>query len=161
MHQVRKPALAVVALVVATALENELSRAAAATRRFVEFAGGLCEIGHAGAGFAFDNEGPAHDVLLRPFAMASRPVTVGEYADFIQDHGYDRPELWLWEGFHAARAGSLVSDHNPLRVAISRRTRFGATGRAVRFAYGLMFSTSWSPASMSTPASRYVKPAAL
>ena len=43
-------------------------------------------------------------LLLGPFALAARPVTSGEYVAFIEDRGYERPELWLWEGFHAARA---------------------------------------------------------
>ncbi len=34
------------------------------------FAGGLREIGHDGAGFAFDNEGPRHKVWLEPFRLA-------------------------------------------------------------------------------------------
>jgi ergothioneine biosynthesis protein EgtB len=71
--------------------------------RWVDHPGGRVRLGHEGPGFSFDNEGPAHDVLLRPFSLASRPVTAGEYADFIRDGGYDRPELWLWEGVHAAR----------------------------------------------------------
>ena len=28
-----------------------------------------CAIGHDGDGFAYDNEGPRHDVLLAPFAL--------------------------------------------------------------------------------------------
>jgi ergothioneine biosynthesis protein EgtB len=71
--------------------------------------GGRVRIGHTGGGFAFDNEGPAHDVLLGPFALASRAVTAGEYIAFIEDRGYERPELWLWEGFHAARAAGWVA----------------------------------------------------
>jgi ergothioneine biosynthesis protein EgtB len=100
----------------------------AAALRFVAHPGGRVRIGHEGAGFAFDNEGPAHDVLLRPFSMASRPVTAGEYADFIQDHGYDRPELWLWEGFHAARAAGWQA---PLywELREGRWTRFTLHGR--------------------------------
>src|SRR5262249_2022534 len=41
--------------------------------------GGVKRVGHAGDGFAFDNEGPAHDALLRPYRIASRPVSVGEF----------------------------------------------------------------------------------
>ena len=51
------------------------------------------------AGFAFDNEGPRHDVLVRPFALADRLVTDGEWLAFIDDGGYERPELWLSEGW--------------------------------------------------------------
>lgn len=64
---------------------------------------GPIAIGHAGDGFAFDNEGPRHSVWLAPFALADRPVTVGEYLDFIDDGGYDDPRLWLADGWDAVR----------------------------------------------------------
>jgi ergothioneine biosynthesis protein EgtB len=60
-------------------------------------------IGHGGDGFAFDNEGPAHRVFLEPFAVASRLVTCGEYLQFMADDGYNRPELWLSDGWAARR----------------------------------------------------------
>jgi ergothioneine biosynthesis protein EgtB len=69
------------------------------------FAGGLAEIGHAGSGFAFDNEGPRHKVWLEPFRLATRAVTCGDYAAFIADGGYRRPEHWLSEGWNAVEAG--------------------------------------------------------
>jgi ergothioneine biosynthesis protein EgtB len=61
--------------------------------------GGVSLIGHGGAGFAFDNEGPRHQVLLRPFRIASQPVSNGEYQAFIADGGYRRPEFWLSDGW--------------------------------------------------------------
>ena len=61
--------------------------------------GGLYAIGHDGEGFAFDNERPRHRSWLEPFAIASRLVTASEYADFIADNGYGRPELWLSDGW--------------------------------------------------------------
>ena len=66
---------------------------------WVEFAGGLNEIGHTGDGFAFDNEGPRHKIWLEPFRLAVQPITCGEYLDFVADDGYRRPELWLSEGW--------------------------------------------------------------
>lgn len=66
---------------------------------FVSFAGGIAKIGHDGHGFAFDNEGPRHRVLLHPYRIATRPVTCGEYLEFIADGGYARPELWLSDGW--------------------------------------------------------------
>jgi len=64
-----------------------------------EFEGGMVEIGHDGAGFAFDNEGPRHRVWLEPFALAARPVSCGEYLAFMEDGGYRRPEFWLSAGW--------------------------------------------------------------
>ncbi|HEV2976388.1 MAG TPA: ergothioneine biosynthesis protein EgtB [Casimicrobiaceae bacterium] len=80
--------------------------APAPPREWIAFAGGVVEIGHAGAGFAFDNETPRHRQYLDPFALASRPVTNAEYAAFVADGGYRRPELWLsdgWDWLHANR----------------------------------------------------------
>ncbi|OED33703.1 hypothetical protein BHE17_15085 [Planococcus maritimus] len=66
---------------------------------FVEFAGGLVEIGHQGEGFAFDNESPRHKVWLEPFQLASEPVTNGEFLEFIEAGGYEQPEHWLSDGW--------------------------------------------------------------
>lgn len=62
---------------------------------------------HIGAGrwpeesedFAYDNESPRHPVLLQPFALANRPVTHGEFRQFIEDGGYRDPGLWLSDGW--------------------------------------------------------------
>ena len=61
--------------------------------------GGVARVGHQGESFAFDNEGPAHRVLLEPFALASRMVTNGEWAQFIADGGYADARLWLSDGW--------------------------------------------------------------
>jgi ergothioneine biosynthesis protein EgtB len=74
--------------------------------RWLSFAGGLAEIGHAGDGFAYDNELPRHTVFLQPFLLASRTVTCAEYFAFIEDSGYKRPELWLAEGWDTVQAQS-------------------------------------------------------
>jgi ergothioneine biosynthesis protein EgtB len=70
---------------------------------WIEFPGGLYEIGHAGPGFGFDNETPRHRVWLEDFEMASHPVTHGDFLDFIADGGYRRPELWLSDGWALAQ----------------------------------------------------------
>jgi ergothioneine biosynthesis protein EgtB len=61
-------------------------------------------LGHDGDGFAFDNEGPRHDALLRPHRIADRLVTNGEWQEFVDDGGYRRPELWLSDGWAAVAA---------------------------------------------------------
>jgi len=69
--------------------------------RFVEFAGGLVDVGFSGNGFCYDNELPRHRAFLEPFALGSRLVTNGEFAEFIADGGYRDPELWLSAGWDA------------------------------------------------------------
>lgn len=65
---------------------------------------GVVSIGHGGDGFAFDNETPRHKVYLRRHALADRLVTNGEMMAFIEDGGYTRADLWLSDGWTAARA---------------------------------------------------------
>ncbi len=64
---------------------------------------GVCRIGHTGDGFAFDNEGPNHNVYVGGFEIALRPVTVGEFLAFVEAGGYERPEYWLSDGWAARR----------------------------------------------------------
>jgi len=70
---------------------------------FLPFDGGLLEVGHCGGAFCFDNEMPRHRVWLEPFELANRLVTCGEYAAFMADGAYNRPELWLSAGWDAVR----------------------------------------------------------
>ncbi len=65
---------------------------------------GIRRIGHEGDSFCFDNELPRHRVFLDAFDIATRPVTNGEYADFIADGGYERHDLWLSEGWDQRHA---------------------------------------------------------
>ena len=71
---------------------------------FQQFEGGLREAGHAGEGFCFDNELPRHRTWLEPFGLADRLVTCREYAEFMADGGYRKPELWLSAGWDAVKA---------------------------------------------------------
>jgi ergothioneine biosynthesis protein EgtB len=66
---------------------------------WMAFEAGVYEIGHGGAGFAYDNEKPRHKYYLHPFLLGSRPVTNSEYMAFMDDGGYERPELWLSMGW--------------------------------------------------------------
>jgi ergothioneine biosynthesis protein EgtB len=66
---------------------------------FLDIPGGIQQIGFDGDAFCFDNERPRHDVLLRNARIARAPVTNGEYLAFIDDGGYNRPDLWLSDGW--------------------------------------------------------------
>ncbi|MFM9924892.1 ergothioneine biosynthesis protein EgtB [Variovorax sp. H27-G14] len=76
--------------------------------RWIEQAGGVVEVGfaeHPGQpAFCFDSETPRHRALVQPHAMADRLVNCGDYAQFIADGGYQRPELWLSDGWAAVQA---------------------------------------------------------
>ncbi|MBS0526638.1 MAG: ergothioneine biosynthesis protein EgtB [Proteobacteria bacterium] len=74
-------------------------KASGASLGWIDFEGGLVETGHAGEGFAFDNEGPRHRSWVDPFALATRLVTCGEYQAFVDEGGYRRPEFWLSAGW--------------------------------------------------------------
>lgn len=71
----------------------------AADPGFVTLPGGVYRVGHDGPGFAFDNETPAHEVLLRDVQLGRDLVTAGQYLGFIEDGGYRRPDLWLDDGW--------------------------------------------------------------
>ena len=73
--------------------------AARAPLEWIELHGGCVAVGAEGRGFTFDNEGPRHDVLLRPYRLASRLVTNREWLAFMEDGGYQRADLWLADGW--------------------------------------------------------------
>ncbi len=66
---------------------------------WVSCPGGIVDIGHAGPGFAFDNETPRHPALLRPYKLADRLVTNAEWLEFMGDGGYAQANLWLSDGW--------------------------------------------------------------
>ncbi len=74
---------------------------------WVTFAPGLAQIGvnpdREVDSFAFDNETPRHPVYVAPFSLATRLVTCAEYLSFLDENGYERPELWLSEGWSIMR----------------------------------------------------------
>ena len=70
---------------------------------WMEFDGGLLWVGCDGPDFCYDNEQPAHKTFLKPFAIATRPVTCGDYLQFIEDGCYEREHLWLDEGATAVK----------------------------------------------------------
>jgi ergothioneine biosynthesis protein EgtB len=73
--------------------------------RWSEFDGGLVESGtDVGQEFVFDNETPRHQVFLHPFRLSTNLVSNNEFINFIEDGGYNRPELWLSDGWAGLQA---------------------------------------------------------
>ncbi|WP_443970658.1 ergothioneine biosynthesis protein EgtB [Sphingobium sp. CR28] len=70
---------------------------------------GLIEIGDKGQGFAFDCEGPAYRHHLAPHALSDRPVTNGEWFDFIEDNSYTTASLWLSDGWDWVNRESICA----------------------------------------------------
>ena len=97
--------------------------------RWAEFAGGLIEIGHAGDGFAFDNEGPRHQAYLQPFRLADRLVLNAEWIAFIDAGGYATPTLWMSDGWAAAQQEGWTAPLYWRRDGSSWR-QFGPGGEA-------------------------------
>ena len=134
--------------------------------------GGLLEIGHSGDGFCFDNEQPQHKVYLKPFKLASRLVTCGEYLDFMRDGGYERAELWTRAGWrwlqeaqvHAPkhwdrdadgtwmtrsmdRIAPVAVDHPVIHVCYHEADAFARwAGKRLPTEYEWEVAASWDPA---------------
>lgn len=73
---------------------------------WVRVQGGEVFVGYDGKGFCFDNELPRHNALLNDFFLANRLVTNGEYLQFLADGGYEKPLLWLSDGWTALKQAS-------------------------------------------------------
>jgi ergothioneine biosynthesis protein EgtB len=71
---------------------------------WLSLAGGEVDIGHNGDDFCFDNETPSHRALLHDFAIADQLVSNADFVAFIEDGGYQRPELWLADGWATVTA---------------------------------------------------------
>jgi ergothioneine biosynthesis protein EgtB len=88
---------------------GKIPSADAPAQGWSKFAEGIYWVGHEGGDFAYDNESPRHRVFLETFQISNRLITCGEYLEFMNDDGYQRPELWLSQGWgqvkeHAWRA---------------------------------------------------------
>jgi len=68
---------------------------------FAELPAGIQEIGFAGGGYCFDNEQPAHQVLLQDARIARGLLSNAQWLEFMADGGYTTPSLWLSDGWAA------------------------------------------------------------
>ncbi|HVI55681.1 MAG TPA: ergothioneine biosynthesis protein EgtB [Luteibacter sp.] len=99
---------------------------AAPALAFVPFEEGIVEIGYAGDGFSFDNEGPRHRTYRQAGSLANRPVTNAEFMAFVSDGGYREPTLWLADGWATVQTEQW---QRPLYWDEALETEFTLQGR--------------------------------
>lgn len=75
----------------------------------VELPGGAFIMGTDDEPWAYDNERPAHEVELAPFAIDTTPVTNAAYDEFVTAGGYDDPQWWNPQGWKWRQEASLVA----------------------------------------------------
>ncbi|GIW39467.1 MAG: ergothioneine biosynthesis protein EgtB [Candidatus Binatia bacterium] len=63
------------------------------------FPGGRFVMGKAPGGDWLDNEVPPMRVAVAPFEIDTHPVTNAQFLAFVEDGGYERPDLWTPEGW--------------------------------------------------------------
>ena len=84
-------------------------------------------LGSSPGGFVFDVEKWAHEVDVPEFEIDAQPVNWGQYVEFVDDGGYDRPEFWLPQGWEwlqrEARSGGQA------RAALRGADRVGQRRR--------------------------------
>lgn len=118
--------------------------------------GGLVEIGHAGGGFAFDNEGPRHRVWLEAFDIANRLVSCGDYLRFIEDGGYQDPQWWLSEGWATVQAQQWRAPAYWVDNGVDNGADDGSASSAGRWSvFGLQGLQPLDPAAPVTQLSYY------
>src|SRR5579859_1676121 len=122
---------------------RELPKPAASTARSLKYLtrpAGPVSIGHGAAGFAFDNETPCHPVLVPPHSLADRPVSNGEFRDFIRDGGYRDAALWMSDGWATVQREGW---NRPLYWDEDMTTEFTLGGRGEIDAAAPVCHVSW------------------
>lgn len=100
-------------------------------------------------GFVFDNEQWAHAVTLPEFEIDAQPVSCAQFVEFVDDGGYDRPELWHAQGWTWLQALASGEGRRGPRYVEQIGVASGAVlqqrfGRAVRLAgHHSVMHVSW------------------
>jgi len=92
---------------------------------WIDVPAGSFQMGAPAGGFAFDNERPRHEVELRAYRIARRPITNATWMHFVEGGGYVRREWWSDEGWswkeeydithpEGWAVGAPAGDHQPV-----------------------------------------------
>jgi ergothioneine biosynthesis protein EgtB len=76
-------------------------------RRQLTVPAGPCAIGHAGPGFAFDNELQWHVRELPSFTIDATVVPWADFLPFVMEGGYDNRSFWTDEGWRWLRGTGM------------------------------------------------------
>ncbi len=109
----------------------------AARSRATRAAGHALAARPAGRCFTFAQERGMHEVQVPEFEIDAQPVSWNQFVEFVDDGGYDRPELWAPEGWawlekegrRAPRHVEQIGAARPGGGTVLQR-RFGVTVRA-------------------------------
>lgn len=85
--------------------DDKLASSRPGTGKWWEFDEGIYEVGVSKAPFSFDNESPRHRAFIHDFAVSEDLVSCGQFIEFMEDGGYQRPEHWLAMGWDAVGNG--------------------------------------------------------
>ncbi|MFZ3323248.1 MAG: selenoneine synthase SenA [Usitatibacter sp.] len=86
--------------------------------------GGTFEQGTRHGDFVFDNESPPRRVSVAPFAIASHPVTQGEFGRYLDDTGAMKPRHWrkqdgAWQARRFDRWAAIAPDEPMVHVCLA------------------------------------------
>ena len=93
------------------------------------------ELGLPAQGFAFAQELGCERVAVPEFEIDAQPVTWNQYVEFVDDGGYDRPELWRGEGLDWL-ARQVEGRRGPRHVEQIGAARHGTGGSVLQQHFG-------------------------
>ena len=111
---------------------------AAAAREPLLLPAARWRLGAAPTGFAFAQQSGALEVELPPFEIDAQPVSWQQFAEFVDDGGYDRSEFWSAEGWAWRESADRRAPRHVEQIGVAHgnsgggvlRRRFGTVMRA-------------------------------
>ncbi len=95
------------------------------------------QLGSTPGGFVFDNEKWAHPVAVPAFEIDAQQVSWSQFVEFVDDGGYDRPELWHPHGWAWLNAQAMDGGRRgPRHVEQIGVARFGGSGAVLQSRFG-------------------------
>jgi gamma-glutamyl hercynylcysteine S-oxide synthase len=101
------------------------------------------QLGSSAQGFSFDNEGPQHTLRVPEFEIDAQPVSWAQFAEFVDDGGYDDLSHWSEAGQHWLNEASAGQGKEYGRRAPRYVEQIGsASGAVMQMRFGRMQRTA-------------------